>query len=549
MKKILDKKIINICLSFLIIFLGVFIICKYNMFAQDEYNYSNIAWTNERLSNMKDVIHSMIDVYTSWSGRIIVLGIEQTILCYGKFIYDIINPLVLILFIIFVLKNANMKISPLGIFSVLFLMVFGAYKFWEKYIWISGSINYLWTVTASLIMMYLLKKLLKNSESGKLINNIVDTLILFVVSLFTGLSHENTAFVMGAYIIFICIFNYKKIFKLEKRKLVTLIISIFLFGIGAMVLIFCPGNFNRMNGIKRNISILCVLKNILALYKVLIIYGISIILMKKNKVKIKEILNINTEEVLIDEIKYYICPIVLAVLPMIIIAEFPVRAALAYETMLYIIIIRNFGILYKIYSNKKTKIVYFFIVGISIVLVYSKAVFAFFYLRPYSIEMVKEIELQKMQKKENIVVPKFEHENIAKIFGVYMDIFPENIEFSIINTYMCNYYNISSIRAVRDGYVQIEIDVENDENMYDYVALDKRNGEVITSRITKAHMIMPNESFVNKIIFEVPKEKIEYMYIYLPNQIKDTIKEVNIYTIHDDIFDFDVKEIFESNIK
>lgn len=62
-------------------------------------------------------------------------------------------------------------------------------------------------------------------------------------------------------------------------------------------------------------------------------------------------------------------------------------------------------------------------------------------------------------------------------------------------------------------------------------------------------MIMPNESFVNKIIFEVPKEKIEYMYIYLPNQIKDTIKEVNIYTIHDDIFDFDVKEIFESNIK
>ena len=47
----------------------IFLICNFNMFAQDEYNYSNITWTSQRLTSIRDVVKSAIMLWKNWSRK------------------------------------------------------------------------------------------------------------------------------------------------------------------------------------------------------------------------------------------------------------------------------------------------------------------------------------------------------------------------------------------------------------------------------------------------------------------------------------------------
>ncbi len=525
LEKIKKNKIIII--SFLIIYLGVFIICKYNMFAQDEYNYSHIAWTNQKLSSFSDIIKSQAEIYKNWSGRIPVLGMVQVFLYIGKTFYDFINPLVFILFIVLVIKAANVKIDIKNVFFVLLFSVFGAYKFWEKYIWISGSLNYLWPVTLMLFVIYYFYNIIINDK--KL--NAFSTITLFVISFFAGWSHENVAFVLGSFIIFICLFNIKKILSLNTGTKIKLTTSILLFGIGAILLIFCPGNFGRMGNTERNITLLPILKNILALYKIIILYIATIIILTKSK-KIKQ--NYDVSSILKEQVRYFIFPILVALLPMIIIAEFPVRAALAYEVILFILILKNLDIIFKSMQNKKIeKYISIVVVFLSIFMLYSKSLFAITCLKPYKEKIDEQIMQEKSSGKTDILISQFENLNLAKLLGVYMDIFPKSTDSSIINSYMSTYYGVNSITAITDGYAQIEISLKNEAEIIDYNLVDKTTGNIITSRITKVELPMPQTSLNKRIIFNVPVEDLNNAYVDLPDNVKQDIIEIKIKTLND----------------
>lgn len=513
MEKLKNNKWVIV--SFIVIYISIFLICNCNLFAQDEYNYSNISWTNQRLSSFSDIFYSQKLIYQNWSGRIPVLTLVQVFLYIGTIFYDIFNPAVFILFIIMILKIADVKINIKNVFVVLFLSLFGAYKFWEKYIWISGSLNYLWTVTAMLVMMYYLKSIVTNNKKI----NILETFIFFIISFFAGWSHENTAFVLGSFIIFFLIFNFKKILNIKKSQKAKIVISIILFGIGAILLIFCPGNFGRL-GDKRQASIMPVLKNILALYKVIAIYIGTIIVLLKSKIINSKI---DTKQFLTKQFKTYILPLIVAVLPMIIIAEFPVRAALAYEVMLFIVIVKNMNLIYDTYyeSKKSVRIINMIIVLVSIVILIIRTMFAIFFLEPYKEKIKGQIMSAKINGKENVVISKFEYENLAKLVGVYMDVFPKNIDIAIINSYMCNYYNLNTITAIKDGNVQIEIILKNEENIKDYKLIDKLTNEIVSERIINCDLVMPNMDVKNRVIFELPKDKINNVYVkdILPQDI------------------------------
>lgn len=524
LKKIADRKWIII--SFLIIYIGIFLICSCNMFAQDEYNYSNIAWTSARINSFGDILKSQSSIYKNWSGRIPILFMVQSFLYLGKTLYDLINPLIFLLFIVMILKIANNKISIKGIFIVLLFVVFGTYKFWEKYIWISGSLNYLWPVTLMLIIIYYLYNIINSSKRL----NTLNTIILLVTSFITGWSHENTVFVLGSFIIFLFIFNLKKVYALDKNTKVKLVLSIILFGIGAMILIFCPGNFGRLSSTTRKITIVPILKNVLALYKIIIIYIITVIFLKKSKT-INSM--VNTKEILKGELRYFILPILLALLPMIIISEFPIRASLAYEVMIYIVILQNLQIIYRTYidSHKRNiNIVTSFVVIISILILYSKAIFACGYIKPYKNKIEKQIEEAISLGDRDIVISEFEHLKLAKFLGVYMDVFPKKTDTSIINYYMALYYNVNSITAVKDGYVNIEIYLNNEEKINSYNIINKSTNEVIAKRIEEIELPMPNTSTLGVIRFEIPIKLLNNLYIDLPESIKENIVNIKLKT-------------------
>ena len=521
------KKNKGIIISFILIYIGMFIICKYNMFAQDEYNYSHIAWTNQKLSSFSDIVKSQIDIYKNWSGRIPVLGMVQVFLYIGKIFYDIINPIIFILFIIMLIKAANVKVDEKNIFIILLFSIFGAYKFWEKYIWISGSLNYLWPVTLMLIVIYYIYNMIVNDKK----TNVINTIVLLISSFFAGWSHENVAFVLGSFIIFICLFNIKKILSLNNSAKIKLIASILLFGIGAILLIFCPGNFGRLGDTERSVTLLPVLKNILALYKIIILYIVTILILKKSN-KVKQKYDVNT--ILKQQIHYFIFPIILALIPMIIIAEFPIRAALAYEVLLYILILKNLDIIFKSFENKKIKKrITATVILISILLLYSKSLFAFIYLRPYKEKIENQISQEKQLGKNDIIISQFENLNLAKIIGVYMDIFPKATDTSIINSYMSTYYDINTITAIEDGYAQIEIDIKDEAEITEYSVKDKNTDKTITNRIVDVELPMPQTSMLNRIIFNIPVVQLNNVYIDLPNNIKDNITDIKVKTLSD----------------
>ena len=515
-EKIKNNKFLII--SLFIVYIGIFLICKYNMFAQDEYNYSHIAWTDTKLETIGDIITSQISIYKNWSGRIPVLATVQFFLCFGKYIYDLINPLMFILFIIMILKVSDNKITSRGVFSVVFLTVFGAYKFWEKYIWLSGSLNYLWPVCLMLIVIYYIYNMIINDK--KL--NVLNTIILFITSFFAGWSHENVAFVLGSTIIFMAIFNLKKILKLEKSTKIKLILSVLLFGIGAILLIFCPGNFGRLNTTQRTVSLLPILKNIAAMYMIIIIYIITVIILKKSK-RINE--NNNVKEILKEQVKYFIFPAIFALLPMIIIAEFPIRASLAYEVMIFIVILKNLKLICAEYNEEKiVKISSVVVVSIAMLVLYSKSLFSLCCLKPYSEKIESQIEYQKNNNQRDIVVSKFNYEKFAKYFiQVYMDIFPKNLDTSIINNYMSVYYDVDSITAVEDGYVQIEIDISNEDEIVPYNVIDRETKEIIAERVILGELLMPNTSLNGRLIFNIPIEKLDNAYLELNDSVKQNI--------------------------
>ncbi len=80
-------------------------------------------------------------------------NIIQSMLYLGAWIYQIINP---IMFIVFILLLGNIIFSKPNYFKVVlatFLIIFEILGLGEKFIWMSGSVNYLWTTTMMLILM------------------------------------------------------------------------------------------------------------------------------------------------------------------------------------------------------------------------------------------------------------------------------------------------------------------------------------------------------------------------------------------------------------
>ena len=77
--------------------------------------------------------------------------------------------------------------------------------------------------------------------------NFMQTILFWILAFITGFSQENTAFVTGSFIIVLVLTNMKYLLKLPLKQKIYWILSILIFGIGAMLLILAPGNFVRLN--------------------------------------------------------------------------------------------------------------------------------------------------------------------------------------------------------------------------------------------------------------------------------------------------------------
>jgi len=317
----------------------------------------------------------------------------------------------------------------------------------QKFIWLSGSINYLWTSTIMLGVMYYFYNILM--KDNKITNKEIP--MFFAISFFAGWSQENVAFVLGTFIIMICLINIKKFLKYEKRDKIIIIASIILFGIGAMALIFAPGNFIRANTMQRDIksSLLNIINNVKEMKEIIIIYiisALSILMIKSDKKEKKTM--IKTQLILVSTV-------IIAVLPMLFITEFPTRAALAYETVILVGILANTSFIIRNLNLKKTIVILEIICTIGICYKLAKNVsVSENYVRPYKEKMIMEIYQEQKAGKKDAVLSEFKDKDKIVALGTTAllrpDDFPEKSKDSLTNRYMARYYGFDKITTVEE---------------------------------------------------------------------------------------------------
>lgn len=484
----------------------------------DDYNYTYVQGRGDRtrVDSLANAIETGRFFYHNWTGRVIphvLIGVFRSL---PEITYEITNTIVFLIFIILITKVLNKKSTFLGILSVFGYLAFSK-MFGEKFAWMSGSFNYLWPCTFMIIFIYFLYNYFVGNKELNILQKIAIALFAFI----TAFTHENIAFVGGAFFVCLILFNIKIFLKFDKIKKVTIILMFIMFCLGAAANVFAPGNFTRMDTEQRGFS-WSFLQNysdnkwilITVLISMIVAFGFENFEILKSE-KIKGLKNANYSTIKI-EILNFILPSLIATIPMAVIGYFPPRAFLAYEVMFMIVFARNVYII----SEKIEK--NYILIGV-LSIIFSLIVFGKFspstlgqinYIIPYKEKVTAQYEEAQSKGEKDVLVSKFEFINwIHK--DDYINIsnfFPEFDYHMPVNALISQYYGFDRVTAISDNDYLIELEVDT-EGINPYYVIDKQTGENIYT--------MEYDNFIR---YTVPKEKFgEYLLDCRENGLEDKI--------------------------
>ncbi len=435
--------------------IGVTLISNTFLLAPDEYNYSHIAWTDKRINSISDIVESQKSMYKLWTGRIPVHFIIQLLLYKGIEIFKVLNIGMFCALIILINKVFGQKLKLSNVVITVFVLFFMVKDFADKFMWMSGTVNYLWTCVFMLMAMkYFYKRIIKE-ENISIVKNILFILVCF----FAGWSQENVAFLLGAYIIVLSLYKIKYLIKLNIKEKILILLNIVSFGIGAMLLIFAPGNFGRLEigSGESLISLSHILRcarhiagNLVGIKFLIVTWFITagVILFDKNVIENK----IEKKKFCIEEFIIFFVPLIVGITPMLLLDEFPARAMMPYENFLLVCVIYNIN---KITEN--TKRYEKMLVGIGIIcfvcIVFKLGINinnSYKILLPYKNEVLNQISECKEKGIKDVVINKLDDDEINLSKGWFLNYTPSSEVDGVINIYMARYYGLNSIVSIKE---------------------------------------------------------------------------------------------------
>lgn len=229
---------------------GVFLILFYlnikTPMTGDDYPYSFIFETTQRISSFSDIIQSQYLHYHNWGGRSVVHIIAQLLLFLDNpVLMDAVNALAFTLFIYLIyLHSVGTREYNIRLLVIIFVSVWLLQPvFAETVLWITGSANYLWG--SMIILLFLLPyRLYKDKNAGINIKNILLSIMMFLGGIIAGWTNENTAAGMIVMIImYIIYYRYSK-YRIAFWVYIGLVGAV----IGYCIMISAPGNFVRAEG-------------------------------------------------------------------------------------------------------------------------------------------------------------------------------------------------------------------------------------------------------------------------------------------------------------
>lgn len=537
-KKINVKNFIKISAKIgliLLIFTSIYLLNHSVLLSPDDYNYTFVQGSNltQRVDSLENAIQTGKFFYQNWTGRVIphvLIGIFRNI---NPNIYEIVNTVVFLIFILLIPKVLNKKSSFLSILAVFGYLAFSK-MFGEKFAWISGSFNYLWPSTVLLILIYYFYNYFIDEK--KL--NILAKISLILYAFIAGFMHENTAFVGGSFLVCLILFKIKDFLKFDTKKKITISLIFIMFCLGAFANIFAPGNFTRMDQVSSEFSwsflenyklnagpLLCV---ILSMIIVFVLHNFELIKTEKLKFLKRENWKKYNTEIIRLEFLHFILPALIATLPMAIISYFPPRAFLAYELMFMIVLAKNVTIIAEHFEEKNICIA---IVSIVLTLIifgrYSPSTLAQInYIIPYKNQITAEYEEAAANGEKDVVVTAFEYlpwihaEDYINIHNF----FPEFNYKMPTNALISMYYGFERVTAISQNEYLVEIEVDT-EGINPYEVIEKETEKNIYKM-----------EYDNQIRFQVPKDKLgSYLLDCRENGLESKILSYKVRSTDEDL--------------
>ena len=241
MIQVLYKKNIISCLLLVLLSIMFYFLNVFTPLQVDDMLFSCFMNSNgvvgEKLNNVLDVFISQYNYYFMNNGRYWGHSLIQLFSgVLGKNLFDIFNTfqfsLFIVLFLLVIKDNRKrLNLFQVGISICLFWFLVPA--FGETLLWLSGSMTYLYAIVWGLLF-FLTYRRIRTASSSSLFHK----LLLFLLGLFTGWSHEALGLCLSGVVFFDFIFHVKTI----KNPLIPLILGLW---IGTLFVSLSPGLWLR----------------------------------------------------------------------------------------------------------------------------------------------------------------------------------------------------------------------------------------------------------------------------------------------------------------
>jgi len=223
---------------FLILFIAMIILHKFVFLWGDDIYFSSVPqkYTLPGYLNWR---------YLTWAGRVSAEGTVFFIFKDGAKLWRIINPMFIVLFaysISRLVTDRNLwdqkSRRSINWFICLGWLYISKEILWESVFWVTGSVYYLWTVTAGLIALLPFKDAVAGESKSSRFN------VIYIISaMFAALGQEQISLIIVVFSIIINIQLYIKHKKVQKILIIESVIIILCF----LILYLAPGNYVRIH--------------------------------------------------------------------------------------------------------------------------------------------------------------------------------------------------------------------------------------------------------------------------------------------------------------
>jgi len=192
---------------------------------------------SHRIGSIGDIIRSQVDHYFTVNGRSIVHFFVQLFTgLLGKQVFNVFNALVFAVFVwllkLNLTRRSALRANGFAI-AVVVTMTLLLPRFKDTFLWMTGSINYLWSSTV--ILAFLLYYDNKRQQP-------VDANLAWILPLafLAGWTHEGISLPLALSLVFFSLLQFKQSYRQQ-----GLWMALFLLG-GACVAALSPGTFSRL---------------------------------------------------------------------------------------------------------------------------------------------------------------------------------------------------------------------------------------------------------------------------------------------------------------